>query len=127
MEKGKAVWNLVLILGLVLVAVIVFFLLKPKPAKPTKEVEAPVQIKESVLADFKEPNELQVTPYKTNNIEGKINLVNDFLELSYLNDQKKKRPFFFLFSDGKVYLQCKSSDFKSKNSIRNLLYCGCDS
>lgn len=97
MEKRKAVWNLVLILGLVLVAVTVFFLLKPKPAKPTKEVEAPVQVKESVLADFKEPNELQVTPYKANNVEGKINIVNDFLELSYLNDQKKRDLFAFYF------------------------------
>jgi hypothetical protein len=103
MEKGKTLWNLVLILGLALVAVIVFFLLKPKPAKPKKEAEAPVQpvIKELVIADFETSEELsKLVPYNANNVDGKANITNGFLELSYLNVQKKRDIFAFYFPMG---------------------------
>ncbi len=85
-----------LIVLVVLIVLGIYFFTRPKVEKPAEKAEvAPVVPKKEIIADFKAPGELQMIPHKTNNVEGKVYISNDVLELYYLNDLKKRDIFAF--------------------------------
>lgn len=94
MKKSTFIGFLVVVL--ILIGLGIYFLTRPKVEKPTKKAEiVPEVLKEVIIADFKVPGELQMSPYKANNVEGKVYVSNDVLELYYLNDLKKRDIFSF--------------------------------
>jgi hypothetical protein len=88
----KSTFFLFLLIIFIVIGIVLFFLAKQKGEKA---VVAPQVPKEVLIADFKSQGELQLVPYKTNNVEGSINISNDVLELHYLNDTKKRDIFAF--------------------------------
>lgn len=85
-----------LIVLVVLIGLGIYFFTRLKVEKPAEKAEiAPVAPKQEIIAEFKASDELQMSPYKANNVEGRVHVSNDVLELYYANNLKKRDIFAF--------------------------------